>query len=206
MPKYVLTYFNVRARGELSRLALVYAGADWEDKRLQLQGETWQELKPDSQLKVLPELSVEGGYRVSESTVIPQYIAEKHDFGGSNAEERGLVCMIVKHLDDLFVNLGKGHFEKDEAKKAELIKELGEKHLPNTLENLEQIAQANGKGVLVGDNITTADLQLHNIAFNLLRWKDTVLDAYPTLKTIYAKVVAVPSIADWLKSRPESQY
>ena len=32
----------------------------------------------DSQLKFLPELSVEGGYRLSESTVMAQYIADKH--------------------------------------------------------------------------------------------------------------------------------
>eukprot|EP00117_Sycon_ciliatum_P025554 scpid60868/ scgid21188/ Glutathione S-transferase 1 len=204
MPKYVLTYFNARARAELSRLALVYAGADWEDKRVQ--GETWQELKPNSQLKFLPELSVEGGYRLSESTVMAQYIADKHNFGGSNAEERGLVCMIVKHLDDLFTNIVKAHFEKDEAKKAELVTELGEKHIPNTLTNLEQIAKANDKGVLVGDKITTADLQLHNVAFMLLGKKDTALDAYPALKAINAKVVAVPSIAAWLGSRPESQF
>jgi len=38
---YILTYFNLRARGELSRLICVEGKLDWKDKPV----ENWPELK-----------------------------------------------------------------------------------------------------------------------------------------------------------------
>jgi len=43
-PKVVLTYFDVRARAELTRLILKAGGVDFEDKRIT--GEQWGSLKP----------------------------------------------------------------------------------------------------------------------------------------------------------------
>ena len=33
-PKYLLTYFDLRGRGEVPRMIFTYVGADFEDKRL----------------------------------------------------------------------------------------------------------------------------------------------------------------------------
>ena len=51
MPKYKLTYFNLKGRGELSRLVLVAAGVEFEDIRIEYDynkrgSEQWTELKP----------------------------------------------------------------------------------------------------------------------------------------------------------------
>lgn len=43
MSTYKLTYFNFRARGELSRFVLVQAGVQFEDKRVEYKD--WPELK-----------------------------------------------------------------------------------------------------------------------------------------------------------------
>ena len=45
MPKYVLTYFNFRARAELPRLIFAVAGEEFEDKRI-TKIEEWLEMKP----------------------------------------------------------------------------------------------------------------------------------------------------------------
>ena len=51
MPKYKITYFNLKARGELSRLVLIAAGVEFEDNRVDYDenidgSEQWTELKP----------------------------------------------------------------------------------------------------------------------------------------------------------------
>ena len=43
MPKYKITYFNVKARGELARLVLTAAGVEFEDNRVD--SDKWKELK-----------------------------------------------------------------------------------------------------------------------------------------------------------------
>ena len=43
-PKIKLTYFDVRARAELSRIILAQAGVEYEDCRIK--GEEWQKMKP----------------------------------------------------------------------------------------------------------------------------------------------------------------
>ncbi|KAI5637800.1 hypothetical protein NE865_09455 [Phthorimaea operculella] len=44
MPKYVVTYFNVRGLGEPSRLLLSYGGQEFEDRRIER--EEWEKVKP----------------------------------------------------------------------------------------------------------------------------------------------------------------
>ena len=45
MPKYVLTYFNFRARAELPRLLFAVADQEFEDRRI-TKIEDWLDLKP----------------------------------------------------------------------------------------------------------------------------------------------------------------
>ena len=44
MPKYVLTYFNFRARAELARLLFAVGGVEFEDERV-TQVEDWIKAK-----------------------------------------------------------------------------------------------------------------------------------------------------------------
>ena len=43
MPKYVLTYFNIRGKGEATRLVFKAAGVEFEDRRITF--EEWGQLK-----------------------------------------------------------------------------------------------------------------------------------------------------------------
>lgn len=45
MPKYVLTYFNFRARAELARLLFAEHGTEYEDERITAM-EQWNRTKP----------------------------------------------------------------------------------------------------------------------------------------------------------------
>jgi len=44
MTQYKLTYFNLRARGEIARLIFAAAGVQFEDNRVEFS--QWPELKP----------------------------------------------------------------------------------------------------------------------------------------------------------------
>ena len=48
MPKYKLTYFNLRGRAEVTRLLFAQAGVEFEDYRIE--AEEWSKLKPSKSL------------------------------------------------------------------------------------------------------------------------------------------------------------
>ena len=45
MSPITLIYFNLRARGEIVRLALKYGGLEFEDRRMEFMGEEWKAMK-----------------------------------------------------------------------------------------------------------------------------------------------------------------
>merc|ERR1712098_756442 len=62
-PEVKLTYFNLRARGEPSRLLLAYGGIKYEDERIAPPWDadsTWSTLKPTTPFGQLPVLKWDG--------------------------------------------------------------------------------------------------------------------------------------------------
>ena len=51
MAPITLIYFDVRARAELIRMALVYGGLEFEDKRIPFYADEWYEMKPSKYKK-----------------------------------------------------------------------------------------------------------------------------------------------------------
>ena len=45
MPEYKLTYFNIRARAEVTRMLFTMAGVDFEDKRFDFGSPDWPAFK-----------------------------------------------------------------------------------------------------------------------------------------------------------------
>lgn len=80
------------------------------------------------------------------------------------------------------------HFEKDEAKKAELKQKWLAEQLPPFLKQFEKKVTENKSGFLVGDGPTWADFVVVT-SFEMLTGLDAnILDAYPGLKTYNQKV------------------
>ena len=46
MPEYKLTYFNIRARAEVTRMLFTMAGVEFEDKRFDFGSPDWPAFKP----------------------------------------------------------------------------------------------------------------------------------------------------------------
>lgn len=106
MPKIVLTYFDARARGELSRLILAAAGIPYEDKRIPLpwvDPTEWQKLKPNTPQGVLPVLEYDGK-ELSQSVTIARFLAKQAGLAGRNEWEQAQADMIVDNVVELVNN------------------------------------------------------------------------------------------------------
>eukprot|EP00731_Ephydatia_muelleri_P016491 Em0009g915a len=200
MSTYKLTYFDLRARAELIRLIFAQAGVQYTDERLTFQD--WPARAPHTPFGTLPVLEVDGK-QLGGSLVIARYVAEKNGLGGANDFENALIASALDAITDLVNKITPLVFEKDEAKKAELRKELeGEAHF--TLSHLEKFVSANKDGWLVGPKVTYGDLAVFNFVGNVTAFWPTALDKYPSLSQLHKRVEELPKIAKWLKDRPAS--
>jgi len=98
--------------------------------------------------------------------------------------------------------------EQDETKKAELKRKLQEETLPRILKKIDDILKKNGNGVLVGNDITYADLYVAHFLSMLpeaMEVKDK-LDEYQNVVALITKVFNLPGIKEWIAERPVTQW
>ena len=206
MPTYKLYYFNVRGRAEPIRFVFAQAGVQYEDVRLTQ--EQWAEFKPKTPYGTLPVLEVDGKM-LGQSRLIERLLAEQYALAGSNAFENAEIAGIVDFIDDLQgQKMTQCFFEKDEARKAELRKELDETHIPRYLGVVEKRATANNSadGWLYGEKVTHADFSVYLMLDYVLMMAPNILDNYPALKKLRESVEKLPNIAKWLKERPVTDH
>ncbi len=79
----------------------------------------------------MPVLEVDGRM-LAGSRSIQRYLAEKFGLAGSNDFENAEIDSIIDAIGDLFLELLKVHYEKDEAKKAEGGEKLKTEILPQS--------------------------------------------------------------------------
>ena len=145
-----LTYFNFRGRAEASRLMLAYKGVDYEDNRITQ--EQWAALKPKTPFGSLPLLCY-NGMELAQSMTIARFLARELCLAGKTRCEEAQVDMVVDAIVDLFAAFVKLISEKDEAKKAEMTKKMGEETVPAAMCNLEAILCKNGGCYMVGNDV-----------------------------------------------------
>ena len=201
MPSYKLYYFPARGRAETSRFIFKQAGVDFEDVRKG--GEDWAKFKPNTPYGSMPVLEVDGKM-LAGSRSIQRYLAEEFGLAGSNAWENAELDSIVDVCGDVSQCMVKVHFEKDEAKKAELGKKLTEEDFPKYLGILEKLVSP--AGWMFGGKVTYVDFVVHNLLEFVKKYPGNILDNFPALTKNYEAVEALPNIAKWLKERPESQF
>jgi glutathione S-transferase len=205
MPTYKLYYFQGRGRAELIRWIFIQAGVPYEDIRFTQ--EEWAVFKPKTPYGGLPSLEIDGKI-FGGSAPIERYIAEQHGLAGSNELENFELSTIFDVTFDLLLRVILHHFEKEEARKADLKKELEETHLPKYLGILNKVITDNGAadGWIYGNKVTYVDLRVAQLADLILLASPNALDAYPAVAKLKATVEALPKIAKWIKERPESEF
>ncbi|XP_060565093.1 glutathione S-transferase 1-like isoform X2 [Ruditapes philippinarum] len=210
MPKYKLTYFDVRGRGEIPRLLLTYAGVKFEDKRLKVDSNgncnEWIELKPKMPQRVLPVLEVDGKL-LSQSLTICRYLAREFGLCGKTSWEQALVEQVVDTMDDLRAEVAKWIYEKDTEKKDEIGSHLRSEIYPKFFGILEDILKENEEnnnrsGYLVGDSLTLADLSVFETFTFPLSIHPDILDDHLELQEHRKRIETHKHLADYIKNRP----
>ncbi|XP_070555868.1 hematopoietic prostaglandin D synthase-like [Ptychodera flava] len=207
MAKYTLSYFNIRARAEVSRFVLAFAGIEYEDRRINQSD--WPSEKQSGRYPFnrLPTLEVDGAV-LSESCTVARFLARKHGLYADDALSQARIDMVADVVDDIYSKLQAMFLEKDEAKKKEMMDKNYGEYFPNLLKCLEKLLVQNqgGDGYFVGDKVTLADLSFTAITYNLVEWKSDVFKDCPKLAALKTRVEKLPRIAEWMKKRPETPF
>jgi len=205
MPEYKLTYFNLRARAEVSRLLFAAAGVKYEDIRVEKS--RWPELKPTTPFGQVPFLEADG-VKLCQSKAIARFLALKFDMAGKTDLDKARADMIVDCIDDVLKPTITFFFESDKARQAELHDKFAKETLPQQLGLLEKLLKENknGDSFFVGDSLTWADLAWADICW----WLEAVsapapLSSVPKLKALKERVEKIPKIEEWIKKRPVTQ-
>ena len=205
MPTYKLYYFPGRGRAELIRWIFAQADVPYEDKRIA--GEEWAKFKPDTPYGSMPVVEIDGK-RYAGSGPLARYLAEQFGLGGSNAIENLEIASISDVVDDLYIKVMIFYFEKDEARKADLKKDLDEKHLPNYLGIINKRITENGSsdGWIYGQKVTYVDLKIALLGDVLTKVNEKTLEPFPAVAKLKTTVEALPNIAKWIKERPVTEF
>merc|ERR1711892_48356 len=196
MPEFKLTYFNLRGRGELSRLIFVHAGQKYEDDRIASPFEDpapWVAFKPNTPWGTLPILSIDGQI-IAQSVASARYLAREFGLVGKNNLESAQADEIMDVVTDLVNEGTRAKFANDEP----ASKKHTEETIPRSLANIEKVLVARGGQYLVGGALTWADIAL----FNYVNAYKPALDKIPSIKTLVEKVGNLPNIKSWVESRP----
>ena len=220
-----LKYFDARGAAETTRVLLAIGGIPYDDKRYAIgPGFDAPEFMADKESGALalnlnraPLLVTEEG-SIGQSKSMERYVAGKAGLMGSTPFEAAMIDMVAEHVRDIkdaqqrkgFSRMARGKTDKE---KATLSAEWYGTDLPGWLARLEAcVVQLSGVGAThtVGDRLSYADVCI----WSLLREgspEDVALVAKAaagcsTLQCIAAAVAELPTVSEWVQSRPVTAF
>jgi glutathione S-transferase len=201
-------YFNLQARGELTRLILAAADRSYEDIRFDFA--QWPEYKPKMILGQCPVLELADGTQIPQSLTVARYVAREAGLAGSDNLESAKIDAVVdtqRDVNEVFSS--KVFSEKDETKKAAELEKFINENLVKHVENLGKLKKAYSRNekYYVGDKLSWADL----FVFQSI---DALVQAVPQIKgkfgdqfkTLMETVRGDEKIKKYLDSRPKTDF
>lgn len=210
---YKLTYYNVRARGEPTRLAFAYAGVEYDDVRIPFdpKGEEWLALKHSGRCPFgqLPILEVEG-VTLCQSMAILRFVAKRHGLMPSNDLQQAKADMFAEGVYDLENEIVRAMFPADPTQQKALMEKFNRESLPRQTKYFEKILEQNPKDEVycVGNKLSFADICFFSFYNSYIAKGQldppVVLKDCPRLAALYKKVRDEPKIKEWIEKRPET--
>ena len=204
-----LVYFNLMGRAETTRLILAQAGVSYEDKRIEK--EEWPALKTSLPIGQLPVLEVDGK-TIGQSMAIARYCARRFGLAGKDELEGAMADQAVDQVSDFLAELVKVMMEPEEAKKAEMGKQLKVEKLPAFLMSMEKLLKAQGGKYFAGSSLTWADIVVYQFVSSMkvprptsqpkALIEDSDLTGCQAVSALVAMVGALPNIKKWEQTRP----
>lgn len=198
MASIKLFYFTYRGRGEVSRLLLAASGQAWDDVRFS--GEEWPKYKPNAPFGQAPYLEHEGK-TYCQSVAIGNFLARLYGFYGKTSLDAVVIDQVVQTIQDLWLELVKIYYEKDDGKKNELTEKLRTEHLPKYLNFFKKLLKENNSNrFFVGKQLSLADIALYDVIVTVKEFlkSDDICKDYPEIKKVSANVEANPNIKKYL--------
>ena len=204
-PKYKLIYFNITGIGECIRFLLSYGGLQFEEERIELDIDKFRANKDKYMFGLLPILEVDGK-SINQSIAISRYLAKKVGLVGKDDWEDLEIDAIVDTQNDFRLKYTQYFLEKDESLKAKYKDALETEVVPFYVGKFEKIVGENG-GYFVGGKLTWADFHFVGI---LDTWKfglgKDIIEGHPNLVKLREKVLNLPAIKEWIKTRPKTTF
>lgn len=202
MSQYKLVYFDLKGRAEVSRILFLLGDQQFTDERNTF--ESWKDLKPTLPFLQAPVLEVTENsktHRIAQSHAIERFLANRFNLMGKTDIERAQCDMICEQIVDLFNMLVVIYRKQDSEEKTKELDEAIRQKVPPGLKLIQNLLEANtnGKGYLVGDSLTLADVQLVNFYDWLRARKGEVLDQLPALKRHDEFIHSLPKLGEHLK-------
>ena len=128
-----------------------------------------------------------------------RFLAKRFNLAGESEQEKAEVDMYADQLLDLFNEMMRAFFEKDETRKQELQARLQNELIPNNLKLFEAKLAKTNTGFLVGSKLTWVDLFLNTVC----DWigENPVLSNFPLIKSLTQKINSMPNIAKYISTR-----
>jgi len=203
-----LTYFDIRGRGEITRLMFAAGKKEYTETRVPITGDAWTLLKPTMPYGQLPVLNISGQV-YGQSLAIQAYIAKETGFYPEHKREQMRVDEIALAREDLFIAESNafGVVQQDPTRRAELTAALIANAYPLYFGRFAQIIRENEarSGFAVGDKPTMADFVIFEGTTSVMQSNPQVLDAFPELKALRVKMAGWPGVAEYLAIRPYSE-
>jgi glutathione S-transferase len=215
---HVLTYFNVRGRGELIRLLFHAGNVPFVDNRLRLAVFKAEQASGRFPFGQIPVLDINGTSRFSQSHAIAMYVAGVAGLLPTGLQR--LRCdMLLLSTEDV-----RGKFVGIRYSGAAGTERVSRYHdfytltLPPLLSNFEK--ELGEQDYFVGGSLSLADVAV----FNMLDYltfpacevqaaseearvlQAKCLGSFPGLTRLKLRVGAVPGVAKWLQERPQEAH
>uniref|UniRef100_A0A146M8G7 glutathione transferase n=1 Tax=Lygus hesperus TaxID=30085 RepID=A0A146M8G7_LYGHE len=211
MPKYKLTYFDVKGLGEGIRMILSYMEADWEEVRIerpQLPTSPWQKLKAGVKYHKLPVLEIDGK-EVYQSSAICRYLASEAGLLGRNPWENLQIDIIEGTFKDFIVELQRAFGQQpepwlDEAAKAERMRSVKEEAIPYYFKIYDDSVKGNNGYLAIG-KLTWVDFYVIGFTETIeIATGEKIYEKYQNLNELKNRIYSIPSVKKWIDKRPES--
>jgi len=205
MTDVVLTASNCRGRIETARLILEFAGADYQDVRLQWGGEKMVELEASGMLRYgeLPMLFVDGD-QVHKPMPICRMLARRYGLTGIDSLQSGQIDEVVDALNDVLDEVELTYRSRVVAEKdAKMEKVIGTKMKACFATLEKRISASANDSLLPGLSTTWAELHLVNVVDLVQGMAPShPLPITPRLQILLVRTRSLPNVANWLAKRP----
>lgn len=199
--KVILTYFNIRGRGECIRLLLEDAGIDYEYEGIPSLDYWVKNEKPNRDkypFCQLPVVSIDGKILAQQDAILRTFARAK-GYYGENDEEKSKIDMMAGGVEDLRIQYSNLIYSPDfEARKDKFMNKWADRWLFCVNKLLSENNQ--GQYYLVGKNISFVDFSMFEMLNLLTYLKDNCLEKYPLLQAYLTRVAERPNIKKYLES------